>query len=129
MIHTPATDNLTSGELPDFLKQYLKSCGENDKKIATCHLETRLYHDLGVYGEVAEDYLDVLVNQYHVNLSNFIFERYFPPEFPGKTKISRILIWNFPYIWKFFCSKEEKYLPITLGMIGQAIIEKKWNFD
>ncbi|MGZ3974333.1 MAG: DUF1493 family protein [Flavisolibacter sp.] len=111
------------------MKQYLRDCGEYDKKIATCHLGTRLYHDLGIYGEVAEDYLEVLANQYHVDLSNFVFERYFPPEFPGKSKISRFLIWFFPYIRNFFGSKEEQYLPITLRMIGQAIIEKKWNFD
>jgi hypothetical protein len=127
---SPATDTMTQEKLSDALKQYLKLCGERDKKIAACHMGTRLYHDLGVYGEAAEDYLEVLIKQYHVDLSDFVFDRYFPPEFPGETAISRSLIWFFPYIWKLFRPKEEKekYLPITLGMIEQALIEKKWAF-
>lgn len=121
---------MTFENLSDDLKYYLKLCSESEEKIATYNMGTRLYHDLGIYGEIAEDYLDVLSKQYHVDLSNFVFEQYFPPEFAGNTAIDHILIWNFPYIWKLFGSKEkkEKYLPITLAMIEQAITEKKWAF-
>jgi hypothetical protein len=119
---------MPSTKLTDVLKQYLKDCGERDKRIEACHTDTRLFHDLGIYGEAAEDYMDVLVSQYNVDMTDFDFDRYFPPEFAGKTTLTRALIWTFPYIWKLFAPRDEgsKFLPLTLGMIEQAIDQKKW---
>jgi hypothetical protein len=119
---------MPSTNLTDLLTKYLKDCGEREKRIEACHMDTRLFHDLGIYGEAAEDYIDVLVNQYNVDMTGFDFARYFPPEFAGKTMLTRALIWTFPYIWKLFSPRDEgsDFLPLTLEMIEQAIHQKRW---
>ena len=115
-------------KLPPVLIDFLRLNGLPESKIDSCDFNTSLYHDLGIYGEAAEDYLEVLIDQYHVDMAYFDFDRYFPPEYPGKTPLTRVLIWNFPYIWKLFAPKEDKakFMPLTLGMIEQAIDQKKW---
>ena len=120
---------MPSTNLTDLRKSFLKDCGERNNRIEACHMNTRLYHDLGIYGEAAEDYIDVLASKYNVDMTDFDLDRYFPPEFAGKTKLTRALIWTFPYIWKLFSPRDQdsNYLPLTLEMIEQAIHQKKWD--
>lgn len=80
-----------SSNLTDNIREYLRVVGVSEKRIARLNLETRLYHDLGFYGDVAEGYMEVLMDHFHVDLRGFDFYKYFPPEITGK------ICWN-----KFF---------------------------
>ena len=89
-------------------------------------MQTRLCHDLGIYGEEAEDYLEVLRTQYQVDLSSFEFTKYFPEERPYKSFAERIVFDFLPFgLW--FASRKESWQPLTLAMIDAAISTKKWN--
>jgi hypothetical protein len=67
-----------ASELSTELREYLKRCGLSKGTIARCNAETRMFHDLGLYGEVAEACIGVLADHYNVDLSGFEFEDYFP---------------------------------------------------
>jgi hypothetical protein len=126
MMPFPATNAKPPGELPEIIKLYLQFCGVREKKIATCNMGTRLYHDLGIYGEEAEDDLEVLTKEYQVDLSGFVFERYFPYEWPqGHSKIESFFLGLLPGIERLY-RKPTTFLPITLAMIARAIDAKKW---
>ncbi len=61
-------------ELSIELRDYLKRCGLSEAKIAQCSGGTRMYHDLGLYGDIAEACIGVLADHYDVDLSGFEFE-------------------------------------------------------
>lgn len=111
--------------LPPVLADFLRLCGLRKSRIDSCDLDTRLYHDLGIYGEVAEDCMEVLVDTYKVDMTNFDFEAYFPLEYPGKTGLSRFLLWQIPFARRFVESKAN-YNPLTLRMIEAIIHSKQW---
>lgn len=119
---------LMAGELSIDLREYLKRCGLSESKIAQCNGGTRLYHDLGLYGDSAEACIAVLADQYHVDLSGFEFERFFPVEFVGGNVVTRTLLWLVPFASKAVRQRGE-YLPITLRMIDDAMRIKRWHFD
>ena len=112
-------------KLPLLLVNFLKMGGIRQSQIDKCDLDTRLYHDLGVYGEAAEDCMAVLAETYQVDLTNFDFEVYFPPEYPGKTGLSRALLWQIPFA-RYFAEKNANYEPLTLAMIETIIHSKQW---
>lgn len=112
-------------ELSVELREYLKHCGLSERNIAKCGGNTRMYHDLGLYGDIAEAYMGVLVDHYHVDLSGFEFEKYFPPEFAGKNMLARALLWIVPFVGGAARQRGE-YLPLTLEMIERAIRTKSW---
>lgn len=114
-----------ANELSTELREYLKRCGLSEGKIAQCSVKTRMYHDLGIYGEIAEDCIDVLTDQYHVDPGGFEFEKFFPPEFAGKSMLSRVLLWIVPFAGKLERQRGE-YLPLTLEMIENAMRAKRW---
>ncbi|MBB3121772.1 DUF1493 family protein [Pseudoduganella violacea] len=111
--------------LTPVLINFLKLCGLRQSRIDNCDLNTRLYHDLGIYGEVAEGCMEVLVNAYQVDMTNFDFKTYFPLEFPGKTGVSRFLLWQIPFARRIVERKAD-YSPLTLGMIEAIIHSKQW---
>lgn len=112
--------------LPTVLLQYLKDCGLTESKIANCHMQTQLCHDLGIYGEAAEDFLEILRKQYQVDLSNFEFTKYFPEEYPYDTFAERI-VFNFLPFGRWFASRKVTWRPLTLAMVDAAIRAKKWQ--
>lgn len=61
-------------------------------------LDLRLYHDLKVFGDVAESYIELLQEQYDVDVSKFKFDNYFPQEFIGDSAIQRVLFWLLPFL-------------------------------
>jgi hypothetical protein len=123
-MHYLVTDMITEN-LPQAIREYLKICGLSEEKIGRCNMMTRLYHDLGIYGEVAESYMEVLVDSFNVDLTTFLFERYFPLEFPGRSCLSRYLLWQIPFARRL-AEKRATYDPVTLEMIDTAIRTKKW---
>ena len=108
------------------LREYLTRCGLSESKIAQCSGSTRLYHDLGLYGDIAEAYIGVLADHYHVDLSGFEFEKFFPPEFAGKNMLTRALLWIVPFAGNAVRQSSER-LPLTLDMIDRAIRSKSWE--
>ncbi len=87
-----------------------------------------MYHDLGLYGDIAEADMEVLADHYLVDLSGFEFERFFPPEFAGKSPLTRALLWMVPFAEKA-TRKDYEYLPLTLEMIERAMRTKQWHVD
>ena len=52
-----------------------------DRQTSRLDAETLLFHDLGIHGEMAEDCMNVLHENFGVNLDEFRFEEYFSGEF------------------------------------------------
>lgn len=115
-----------ASELSIELREYLKRCGLSENKIAQCSGSTRMYHDLGLYGDIAEACTGVLTDHYHVDLSGFEFEKFFPPEFAGKNMLTRALLWVVPFAGHAARQRGE-YLPLTLEAIDRAIRTKRWS--
>ncbi len=110
-------------KLSPVLLDYLKRCGESQARISGLNKDSRLFHDLGIYGDIAWEYMRVLRDEFKVDISKLNFENYFPFEFPGKTRRMQIILWLCPFLlllprWKTVPSD---YEPITLQMIETAI--------
>lgn len=115
-----------SSELSVELREYLKRCGVPESKIMQCNGRTRMYHDLGIYGDIAEACMEVLAEHYHVDLSNFDFEKFFPHEFAGKNMLTRFLLWIVPFAGNASRQRGE-WLPLTLERVDRAIHNKRWE--
>jgi tetratricopeptide (TPR) repeat protein len=83
---------------------------------------------VGVYGDSAIEDMQVLAEKFGVNLSNFDFDRYFPPQFEGRNRFEMVLINSLPFVSKIVRDRRE-YLPVTLAMIDQSLREKTWPAD
>lgn len=108
------------------LRGYLKHCGLSERKIAQCRSSTRMYHDLGLYGDIAEAYMEVLADQYRVDLGGFEFDKFFPPEFAGKNPLVAALLSIVPFAG-YVARQRGEYLPLTLGMIENLMRDKHWQ--
>lgn len=117
---------LMATELSTELRGYLKHCSLSESKIAQCSSSTRMYHDLGLYGDIAEAYIEVLAERYQVDLRGFEFEKFFPHEFAGKSALSRVLLWIMPFAGGAARQRDE-YLPLTLERIDRALRSKRWE--
>ncbi len=108
------------------LREYLKRCGLSESKVAQCSGSTRLYHDLGLYGEIAEGCMELLVDHYRVDLSGFEFDKFFPPEFAGKSALISALLSIVPFA-NYIARQRGEWLPLTLDEIDHAIRNKRWT--
>lgn len=108
------------------LREYLKRCGLSERKIAQSNIRTRMYHDLGIYGDIAEADMELLADHYRVDLSGFEFDKFFPPEFAGKSPLARVLYSIVPFS-DYLTKATGDYLPLTLEMIERAILTKRWR--
>lgn len=115
-----------ASELSAELRGYLKHCGLSESRIAQCSGSTRMYHDLDLYGDIAEAYIEVLAERYHVDLRGFEFEKFFPHEFAGKGVLARALLWVLPFAARVARQRNE-YLPLTLERIDRALRSKRWD--
>jgi hypothetical protein len=102
-----------ANELSAGLLAYLERCGLSKRKIAQCNGGTRMYHDLGLYGDIAEAYMEELNDHYHVDLSDFEFHKFFPPEFAGKNALVAALLSILPF-GGYVARQRGEYLPLTL---------------
>ena len=99
---------------------YLKESGLDKYISETTDLQLSLYHDLGIYGDIAESCLETLTDVYGVDLSAFEFDKYFPPEFEGYSTVQSFLFSCIP----FLASRRRvsrKHTRLTLGEIKSSI--------
>ncbi|MCW8205120.1 DUF1493 family protein [Verminephrobacter aporrectodeae subsp. tuberculatae] len=117
-------------ELSNELCEYLRKFGLSKRKVAQCNSSTRMYHDLGLYGEMAEDFLDDLGELHHidfgVDFGDFEFDKFFPREFGCKNWFTMTLILFVPFVGTTLRERHD-YLPLTLGMVDEAIRTKCWR--
>lgn len=114
-----------SSELSAELCGYLKYCGLSQRMMARCRSDTRMYHDLGLYGEIAEGYMDALAENYHADMSGFEFERFFPPEFEGDDSLISALLSIVP-LAGYLARRRREYEPLTLATIESVLRSKHW---
>lgn len=115
-----------TSELSTELREYLKRCGLSERTIAQCSGKTRMYHDLGLYGDIAEAYIEALAEHYRVDLSSFEFEKFFPPEFSGKNAFTGAFLSVIPFAG-YIARQRSEWLPLTLERIERAIRSKRWE--
>ncbi|QLR79678.1 DUF1493 family protein [Citrobacter freundii] len=117
---------------------FLRAARFSEKEIVTCKYSTRLFHDLNLFGDTAEDVLELLKSEFGVNMSQFKFYKYFPKEFSKDVNyidtLDVILLFRLNFLFKKYYTVlrkkvkcvYKKYLPVTLCMIEASIKEKKW---
>jgi hypothetical protein len=108
------------------VQQWLHTCGVSDRTLSRCEPETRLYQDLSAYGEVAEGWMEALEKQYGVDLRGFNFPAHFPPEFAGRSLLTRAILWLVPFAGAVARSRE-RYAPVTLYMVDAALRRGQWE--
>ena len=113
-------------ELCDNIHDYLIACGISRRKIRKCTDSTSMYHDLGLYGDIAESCMEVLINHYQVNLDGFNFYEFFPPEYEGKNWLSSLFFQCIPFA-SAIARSQRTYPPLRLGRINNAICNKYWE--
>ncbi|HAT2607830.1 TPA: DUF1493 family protein [Kluyvera intermedia] len=134
------TINPYSRPLGSIIIDFLKKARFTEKEIALLTYDTRLFHDLELFGDTAEDILEILPREFYVDMSSFQFNTYFPDEFSKNVKcidrLNTLLFFKLNTIAReYFISTKKKvdeiygnYHPITLRMIEISIMEKRW-FD
>lgn len=105
---------------PDWFEDFLLSAGLSKSVIKKAKLNTRLYHDLNIYGDEANSLVEELEKRIHA--SSFRSELYFPPEFPGECFALQILHWVIPFSHQIFKTKE-KYIPLTFADLMSILRE------
>lgn len=108
------------------VQEYLRRCGLSENELIKCNMDTRLYQDLGVYGDVAESYVEVLSNHYGVDMSGFEFDDFFPPEFDGRNWIASFFLWIFPLLG-YMVRRRKKYHAFTLRKLENIISVGRWS--
>jgi hypothetical protein len=111
--------------LPEVVERFLVDAGCSESARSKCTLSTRLYQDLGVYGDEAHDYMQTLSERFGVDLSGFDFDEYFPREFPGGNWVERTIRWLVPGLGK--PRPASQYRPITLAAVEKAIDVGRWQ--
>jgi hypothetical protein len=109
----------------DEVFSYLRELGYSERRIASMSMNTRLFHDLGIYGDSAIEDTQLLLEKFGVDLSGFDFAKYFPPEFEGRNKFEAFLITCVPFL-TMVLRKRRVYFPLTLDMIDRSIRAKRW---
>jgi len=104
-------------------ESYLQETGLIKQVKSADNLNLRLYHDLNVYGDIAESCIEHLRDKYGVDIDGFIFEDYFPSEFVGESFLESCMYSILPFLRKKHDSKIE-LKPLTLLNIEQAMQEK-----
>lgn len=105
--------------------EVLKKCGYSDSKINKFSGQTRLYHDLGMWGDDSIEFLELIEKDYNVDLSNFPLDDYFRPEFyHGPANWKKRLKWLI-----LGREKRKSYKEFTLNMLERTLATKKWEFS
>jgi hypothetical protein len=102
---------------------FLTSIGISERRIRKSNADTRLYHDLGLYGDTARWFVEDLAKK--IDMSRFCFERYFPPEFYGESFLASAFYSCIPFV-SALRRKRESYTPITLGMVSMSLEKGEW---
>jgi hypothetical protein len=110
----------------DKVYAYLKELGYPERKIANWSMETRMYHDLGLYGDSAIEDVGFLAARFCVDMSNFVFDDYFPPEFEGRNWLEAVIFSSIPFLHRVL-RRRKTYRPLTLRMIDEAMKVGRWQ--
>lgn len=105
-------------------KRFLRDWGYRDDEIEKWDGNTRVYHDMGVYGDDALEFLETLTGHFQVDLSEFPIDKYFPPEFYHSLGPIKFLRW-----FLLGQAENKKYPEITLNMIEHTLSVKRWEFS
>ena len=114
----------------ELTRAFLVAYGYSPQRISRMNAETRLFHDLGLYGDDIEEMFEVMQSRFEVNLSTMPLAKYFPGEFQHRwlSVFSPLA----PWFWKMRFAvqwRDDRYPPITLAMIERTLKEKRWMFD
>lgn len=104
--------------------EWLEACQYPRELIDSYDKDTRLVQDIGIVGHALEEQLQILRDIFHVDFSGVSFARYFPSPLGMDALVISILPrsgWARRVL--------ERYPPITLGMIDEAIRNKRWVFE
>ena len=82
-------------------------------------MKTRLYHDIGLDGDEAEEFIKAFAEAFNVDMKGFEFYRYFNKE--GLDSLA--------LLGSLFKSKQDQKPldEITVEMLEQAALRKRWN--
>lgn len=105
---------------------FLVACGFSAREIAEMRMGSRLFHDLGLYGDSAEECMFVLQKKFQVDLSNFSFEKHIPPEFEGRSRLDAFVRSLTMPIESRLIRDRTKYEPVTLEAINRSMIIGRW---
>ncbi|EBJ2444408.1 hypothetical protein DQ111_25210, partial [Salmonella enterica subsp. enterica serovar Krefeld] len=76
LMHSPDKNIISS--LSPLTLRFLREARFSEKDIVTFTETSTLLKDLELYGEMAEDVINILPNRFGVDMSTFIFSKYFP---------------------------------------------------
>jgi hypothetical protein len=110
----------------DKVYTYLKELGYPERRIADWSMETRMYHDLGLYGDSAIEDVEFLAGRFCVDMSNFVFDDYFPPQFEGRNRFEAVIFNSIPFLHRILRGRKT-YRPLTLRMIDEAMKVGRWQ--
>ena len=79
-----------------------------------------VYHDLGIYGDEAESYIELLEDEFGVDISKFNFDQYFPSEFYEKVPLPRFSFKPFIFLWGSK-KNDDRYQRFTIELVEEAI--------
>ena len=113
-----------ANQLPPKVVEWLIACEYPQGLIDRYRTETRLVQDIEIVGNALEEQLQVLRDVFHVDFSGVSFAKYFPSPLGMDALVISVLPRS-SWAKKIL----ERYPPITLGMIDEAIGNKKWMFD
>ncbi len=105
------------------LESYLLECGFKKSSINEFDGNTRLWHDLGVYGDIAESYIELMRDKYGVDISNFCFDDYFPTDFSGGSTFQIFIFSAIPFLRNRY-NKKQPFKPLTLATVEKVLSSK-----
>jgi hypothetical protein len=106
-------DKLSSRIQPDDkVFSYLRKLGYSEQRIAGMNINTRLFHDLGAYGDNSLEDIQLLEEEFSVDLTGFEFAKYFPPEFEGRNRFEAFLISCIPFAMRVIRNRRS-YAPLN----------------
>ncbi len=114
---------MNNQEIPDTLAAFLSDFGLSKGEIKKSNMDTRLYHDLGIYGDTAWWFVEELAKK--VDMSHFYYERYFPPEFSGEGFLQRAFFSMVPFA-SFIRRRRESFTSITIRMVAESLEKGEW---
>jgi Protein of unknown function (DUF1493) len=110
----------------DKVFSYLRKLGYSEQRVAGMNMNTRLFHDLGECGDSATEDMELLAEEFGVDLSDFKFAKYFPPEFEGRNTLEAFLISCVPFANRVIRNRRS-YAPLTLSMIERSMRAGRWT--
>jgi hypothetical protein len=114
----------SANPIPPKALEWLEACQYPRELIDSYREETRLVQDIGIVGHTLEGQLQILRDVFHVDFSGVSVAQYFPSPLGIEALVISILPrsgWAKRVL--------ERYPPITLGMIDEAIKNKRWVFE